>query len=221
MKCANHPRVDSVGQCAECGKPICSACRVELDHRSWCRDCLTRIVASRGAGARVHPGWRKLAAACLSLVPGAGHMFLGLIGKGFILMGLLVVTLFLVILYSDSTGMYWITAYLVPTLSVLFLSYAVFDAMAIADAQRSGREAAQAEDETMKTVWERILLNPRTLGWVVLLAGLVGILHLFSEPFSRWTLDLLSVSFPLNALVIPILLVVFGILLLKRSRKGR
>ena len=221
MKCANHPRVDSVAQCAECGKPICSACRVELDHRGWCRDCLTRIVASRGAGARVHPGWRKLAAALLSLVPGAGHMFLGLIGKGFILMGLLVVTVFLVILYSDSTGMYWITAYLVPTLSVLFLSYAVFDAMAIADAQRSGREAAQAEDETMKSVWEGILLNPRTLGWVVLLAGLVGILHLFAEPFSRWTLDMLSVSFPLNALVIPILLVIFGILLLKRSRKGR
>ena len=58
-------------------------------------------------------------------------------------MGLLIVTLFLVILYSDSTGMYWITAYLVPTLCVLFLCYAVFDAMAIADAQRSGREAAQ------------------------------------------------------------------------------
>ena len=70
-------------------------------------------------------------------------MFLGLIGKGFALMGLLIVTLFLIILYSDSTGMYWITAYLIPTLCVLFLSYAVFDAMAIADAQRSGREAAR------------------------------------------------------------------------------
>ena len=55
--------------------------------------CLASIVARRGAGTRVHPGWRKLAAACLSVIPGAGHMFLGLIGKGFALMGLLVVTL--------------------------------------------------------------------------------------------------------------------------------
>jgi hypothetical protein len=148
-------------------------------------------------------------------------MFLGLIGKGFALMGLLLVTLFLIILYSDSTGMYWITAYLVPALSVLFLSYAVFDSMAIADAQRSGREAAQSEDEMMKSVWERVLLNTRTLGWVVLLAGVVGVLHLFAEPFSRWTLAMLSMSFPLNALVIPVLLLVFGILLLKRSRKDR
>ena len=221
MRCANHPRVEAVGECAECGKQFCAACSVVLDHRTWCRDCLARMVAKRGTGSRVHPGWRKLAAACLSVIPGAGHMFLGLMGKGFALMGLLLVTLFLIILYSDSTGMYWITAYLVPALSVLFLSYAVFDSMAIADAQRSGREAAQSEDEVMKSVWERVLLNTRTLGWVVLLAGVVGVLHLFAEPFSRWTLAMLSVSFPLNALVIPVLLLVFGILLLKRSRKDR
>ncbi len=148
-------------------------------------------------------------------------MFLGLIGKGFILMGLLIVTLFLVILYSDSTGMYWVTAYLIPTLSVLFVSYSVFDAMAVADAQRSGRDPARAEDEMMSTVWERVLLNSRTLGWVVILAGVVGVLHLFAEPFSRWTLALLSVSFPLNALVIPVLLLIFGFVLLKRSRKEK
>jgi hypothetical protein len=117
--------------------------------------------------------------------------------------------------------MYWIIAYLIPTLSVLFLSYAVFDSMAIADAQRSGKEAARSEDEMMKSIWERVLLNPRTLGWVVLLAGVVGALHLFADPFSRWTLAVLSISFPLNALVIPVLLLVFGILLMKRSRKDR
>ncbi len=220
MKCVNHPRVESSASCASCGRPFCASCLVELDHRSWCRDCLSRIVARSGSGARVHPGWRKLAAACLSVVPGAGHMFLGLIGKGFVLMGLLLVTVFLVILYSDSTGMYWVTAYLVPALCVLFLSYSVFDAMAIADAQRSGRDAAQTEDETMKSIWERVLLNPRTLGWVVVLAGVVGILRLFSDWFSRWTLAMLSVSFPLNALIIPVLLLIFGVLLLRRSRKG-
>ena len=219
MKCANHPRVEAVVECVVCGRQFCAACSVELDHRSWCRDDLSRIVARSGSGTRAHPGWRKLAAGCLSIVPGAGHMFLGLIGKGFVLMGLLIVTLFLTILYSDSTGMYWITAFLVPTLCVLFVCYAVFDAMAIADAQRSGREPARSDDEMMKTVWERVLLNTRTLGWIVFLAGAVGVLHLFSEPFSRWTLALFSVSFALNALVIPVLLLVFGIVLLKRSRK--
>ncbi len=222
MKCVHHPRSEAVATCADCGKPICAACAVTLDERTWCRDCLTRIVAKTGAGARVHPGWRKLAAALLSIIPGAGHMFLGLIGKGFVLMGLLIVSIFLIILYSDATGMYWMTAYLIPTLGVLFLSYAVFDAMAIADAQRSGRETPIAEnDDTMKAVWERVLLNRRTIGWVILLAGVIGLLHIFSEPVARWTSAWLSVGFTLSALVIPVILLVIGILLLKRSRKEK
>lgn len=222
MKCANHPRSEAAATCAGCGKPICAACLVQLDERTWCRDCLSRIVAKEGAGARVHPGWRKLAAALLSIIPGAGHMFLGLIGKGFVLMGLLIVSIFLIILYSDATGMYWMTAYLIPTLGVLFLSYAVFDSMAIADAQRSGREPPLPDnDDTMKAVWEKVLLNRKTVGWVILIAGVVGVLRMVSEPFARWTQSWLSISFPLTALVIPVILLVIGVLLLKRSRKEK
>jgi hypothetical protein len=148
-------------------------------------------------------------------------MFLGLIGKGFLLMGLLFVTVFLVLLYSDATGMYWMIAYLLPTIGVLFLSYAVFDSMAIADAERSGREPPGADDDAMKMIWERVLLNRRTLGWVILLAGVVGVLRIFADPFSRWTMAMFSVSFPLAALVIPVVLLIMGILLLKRSRKEK
>jgi TM2 domain-containing membrane protein YozV len=221
MKCSNHPKIDASATCAGCGRPFCASCSIELDLRSWCRECLTRIVSKTGTGARVHPGWRKLAAALLSIVPGAGHMFLGLIGKGFALMGLLFATVFLVILYSDATGMYWMTAYLIPTLSVLFLSYAVFDVMAISDARRSGRDLPSTDDDTMKAVWERVLMNRRTGGWVLLVAGVVGVLHLFSEPFSRWTMAQFSVSFPIAGLVIPVLLLVLGIVLLQRSRKEK
>ena len=221
MKCSNHPHIEAKASCAECGRPFCADCNVELDQRSWCRECLSRIVAKTGTGARMHPGWRKLAAALLSIVPGAGHMFLGLIGKGFALMGLLISSVFLIILYSDSTGMYWMTAFLIPALGVLFLSYAVFDAMAISDARRSGREISSSDDDTMKTVWERVLMNRRVGGWVLLVAGVVGILHLFSEPFSRWTMAQFSLSFPIAGLIIPVLLLILGILLLKRSRKEK
>jgi TM2 domain-containing membrane protein YozV len=222
MKCVNHPRIEGTVTCAECGRSFCSECSVELDRRSWCRGCLTTIVAGSGDGARAHPGWRKLVAALLSIVPGAGHMFLGLIGKGFALMGLLILTVFLVILYADATGIYWLMAYLIPTLGVLFLSYAVFDTMSIADAERSGRPAGSPEDdETMKAVWERVLLNKRTTGWVLLAAGVVGVLRLFSEPFSAWTMTLMNVSFPLTALVIPVALLIIGIVLLKRGRQEK
>src|SRR5271157_4315574 len=206
MTCINHPKTEAAADCAECGRSFCAACIVELDQRSWCRDCLSRIVSGTGAGARVHPGWRKLAAALLSIVPGAGHMFLGLIGKGFALMGLLISSIFLVILYSDATGMYWMTAYLIPSLCVLFLSYAVFDAMAISDARRSGTELPAAGDETMKAVWEKVLMNRRTGGWVLVIAGFVGVLRIFSEPLNLWTRTVLAINFPVMGLVIPVIL---------------
>ncbi len=219
MTCINHPKAAAAADCAACGRPFCAACIVGLDQRSWCRDCLSRIVSRTGAGARVHPGWRKLAAALLSIVPGAGHMFLGFIGKGFALMGLLITSIFLVILYSDATGMYWMTAYLIPTLCVLFLCYAVFDSMAISDARRSGRELPATGDETMNAVWEKVLMNRRTGGWVLVIAGIVGILRIFSEPLSLWIRTVLAISFPVMGLVIPVILLVLGILLLQRSRK--
>ena len=105
MKCTNHPRVEAAAQCAECGKPFCA--RLHASSSTTGPGAATAFRGSwpqRGTGARVHPGWRKLAAALLSIVPGAGHMFLGLIGKGFALMGLLIVAVFLIILYSDATG---------------------------------------------------------------------------------------------------------------------
>jgi hypothetical protein len=226
MKCANHPKIEAQGSCTRCARPFCGTCAVDLEGRLWCKECLVHELTRAGAG-QVHPGWRKLAAGLLSIIPGAGHMFLGLIGKGFALMGLLLVSVFLVLLYSDATGMYWMTAYLVPSLGVLFLCYAVFDAMAIADARRAsaGRAAAESaasttDDPTMKAIWERVLLNPRTIGWVVLVGGVIGVLRLFSEPFGRWTSDILSVSVPITGLVIPIVLLILGILLLRRGRKG-
>ena len=146
-------------------------------------------------------------------------MFLGLIGKGFALMGLLISSIFLVILYSDATGMYWMTAYLIPTLCVLFLSYAVFDAMAISDARRTGRELPVTGDETMKAVWEKVLMNRRTGGWVLVIAGIVGVLRIFSEPLNLWIRTVLAINFPVMGLVIPVILLVLGILLLQRSRR--
>lgn len=219
MTCIHHPKNAAVADCVECGRSFCEACIVQLDQRSWCRDCLSRIVSRTGTGARVHPGWRKLAAALLSIVPGAGHMFLGLIGKGFALMGLLIASIFLVILYSDATGMYWMTAYLIPTLCVLFLCYAVFDCMAISDARRSGREMPATDDETMKAVWEKVFMNRRTGGWIMVIAGVVGVLRIFQEPLNLWTRTVLAISFPIMGLVIPVILLVLGILLLQRSRK--
>jgi len=220
MRCGTHPKAEVVAKCAGCRKPLCAECAVTVAGKAWCGECLARAVAPPPRGRR---DWRhsRLVAGLLSILPGVGHMYLGLIGKGFALFGLLAASVFLVILYSDSTGMYWMTAYLIPTLSVLFLSYAVFDSIAIAEALKAGKEPPEAIDAPMKAIWERVLLNRRTLGWVILVAGGIGVLHLFEEPLSALTKRALSVDFRVTALVIPLLLLAIGAWLLVKGRRER
>ncbi len=159
----------------------------------------------------------RLAAALLSLVPGAGHMYLGQIGKGFALMALLFASVFLVILYSGATGIYWITAYLIPTLCTLFLSYAIFDSIAIASAMREGRQPA--DDPTMQAIWERVLVSRRTIGWVLVVAGVVGLLQLLSEPVNELLRSSLGLDVPVTALILPVVLLVVGLRLLRRGAR--
>ena len=172
--------------------------------------------AQNGEARRLPSRW---VAGLLSIVPGAGHMYLGQIGKGFSLMGLLIVTIFVIVLYSSSTGQYWMTAYLVPTLSVLFLSYAVFDSLAIADALRSGRERRPEDDPVMQAVWERVLLNRRTIGWVLALGGAVGLLGIFARWLDALVRERLGIDLPLMSLVMPLVLLAIGVSLLVKGRR--
>ncbi len=80
--------------------------------------------------------------------------------------------------------------------------------------------APPAEDETMKAVWERVLLNRRTGGWVLVIVGAVGVLHIFSEPLNQLSAQWLKVLVPVTGLVIPVVLLLLGIVLLQKSRKG-
>ena len=170
------------------------------------------------AGSTAHSN--RWVAGLLSIIPGAGHMYLGLLGKGFSLMGIYFTLVFVVILYSSSTAMYWMTAYLVPTISVLFLSYAVFDALAIAEARRAGRERKADDDPVMSAVWERVLLNRRTFGWVLLSAGGIGLLALVARPLDALVRERLGIDLPIMSLVMPALLLAVGASLLRKGRRG-
>jgi TM2 domain-containing membrane protein YozV len=223
MTCANHPVKEAVASCNRCGKDLCDDCCLEIARQPWCRGCLEDLVAESRlpAGHPTHAAHRdsRLVAALLSIIPGAGHMYLGLIGKGFALMGLLISFVFLVVLYSDSTGMYWITAYLVPTISLLLMSYAIFDTLAIADALRSGRK--READPIMDSIAERVLLNRRAAGYTILIAGAIGVLDFFEKVLGATVRTYLGTEVPVTAIVVPLVLLAVGLRLLVKGRKAR
>lgn len=36
--CINHPAIEAVGRCKQCGKPFCSACRIQGPTGNFCSD---------------------------------------------------------------------------------------------------------------------------------------------------------------------------------------
>jgi hypothetical protein len=43
MKCEKHPEREAIGVCANCGKAICAECRVEIEDKNYCKDCVSEL----------------------------------------------------------------------------------------------------------------------------------------------------------------------------------
>jgi len=43
MKCEKHPEREAIGVCANCGKAICAECRVEIEGKNYCKDCVSEL----------------------------------------------------------------------------------------------------------------------------------------------------------------------------------
>ena len=86
MKCANHPQVDSVAYCGQCGRALCAECKREVRGMVYCENCLaTRLQSSPlpplgNLGSGQNPG----VALALGLIPGVGAIYNGQVLKGMI-----------------------------------------------------------------------------------------------------------------------------------------
>lgn len=40
MQCFNHPDMEAIGTCVNCGKAVCESCAVDVEGRLFCQQCL-------------------------------------------------------------------------------------------------------------------------------------------------------------------------------------
>ena len=86
MKCANHPEVDSVAFCGQCGRPVCTECRREVRGMAYCESCIAARLQAPGIprfpdhGVGPSPG----VALALGFIPGVGAIYNGQIAKALI-----------------------------------------------------------------------------------------------------------------------------------------
>jgi hypothetical protein len=174
LNCAYHLDRPVQAICSTCGRPICDLCAVDLSGQVYCKPCLE--VKVRKPARDIHSGARFL----LSLVPGVGHLYMGLVQRGMqFLLGWAAGWVLLTILFPPLLGV-WIP---------LAIFYSVFDAR---EAHLRLAQGLEVEDKgfvdpkTLQLQW-----NHRYVAYV-----LVGIGALIL--FNTLTEDVLRVLMPYN-----------------------
>lgn len=213
MKCVNHLETDAKLRCIQCGSPICEECITEVNGEILCSECNEKniIKATQDKIAVTNTGAVKKSfsgfwAFILSLFPGAGHMYLGLMNRGLQIMASFL-TIFVLMNFLYSSG------YLMP-LVVLVWFYSFFDCYHIKKSIRRGEEV----EDTLIYDMDISKFNLYHVGiGLVAVGGLILINETLLElSFSGIFRDTFRF---LRRIFLPLLLILGGLQLLRRSKK--
>lgn len=153
MNCAYHADQAVQGICSTCGRPICESCLVDLRGQVHCKACLE---------ARMHKPAREVVSFfrfVFSACPGLGHLYMGMMQRGFQMMvGGVLGGILIGMVFPPLLGLY------IPAL----IFFSIFDAR---EAHLRLLQGLEVEDKgfvdlkNWKGTW-----NPRYVGY-----GLIGI----------------------------------------------
>lgn len=221
MECKNHPGIQTEYICRKCGSPVCLQCTVGLNNDHYCKECLQILVE---ANSKVRPAYRKtgkskLLTFFLSIIPGTGHMYLGLMNKGLTMMCLFFASLFLVIMFSDVPAMSWFPGFFIPTLSIVFVFYSIFDSIETADRINSGDARSDTMSLEFEAVWRKLWDKKKLIGYVLVIMGFVSICNMFLSVFEEIFMKIFGIEISFTSLFLALSFVAFGIYLIRKSRE--
>ena len=56
MNCSNHGEREAVGMCVRCRKLICEECKVKINNKYYCKDCVTEMYSDNNANNNYYSG---------------------------------------------------------------------------------------------------------------------------------------------------------------------
>jgi|GEM_PF-1548075 len=204
MSCAFHPERTGLDVCSACGRRICAECGIQLNDEILCRACIEERIAPP---ERSINGPLRL---FLSLVPGLGHLYMGLFQRGLQLLGGTVLGAILLFL-------------LMPVLNVLFLPAMVF--FSLFDAREMHLRLLQEHEVADQGLVDlgalRDRWNPRYTAYVLIAGGALALYNVV-------VLQLIPLLFPLHARLVAevvrgvtlgLAALICGIVLLRRGER--
>lgn len=206
MNCAYHHDREVRGICCNCGRPVCDQCLVDLNGQPYCKNCLADRVRRP---KREINGFIRFA---LSVAPGVGHLYMGLINRGFqFFMGTAVGGIILGMIYPELLGLY------IP--AAIF--YSIFDAREIhlqIDQGATVEDKGLVDMKALSFQW-----NQRHIGYGLIALGGLAL-------WRNFTNELLRTFFPnqwwqirdaVNGITLGALAIIAGLWLLKRNSSNR
>lgn len=149
--CTIHPDRPIYGVCASCGRSACEECLVQLAGQMYCKTCLEAKI--KRPARKIHTLLRLV----LSLAPGVGHLYMGLLNRGFQLLIATFVGGFFLTFFHEALAAFW-TATLV--------AFSVFDAR---EAHLRFEQGAEVPDKVLVDV-SGVQFNQKWIAY-----GLIGI----------------------------------------------
>lgn len=209
MKCHNHPETETETTCNICQSPICEECTVTLGGKNYCTTCLeAKVHGGDESDTAVHQVFNSdfkpvqnnkrsaFSVLVLSLIPGGGYMYLGLMNRG--LQAL--VLFFLIIFVSTLTHL----ALLILALPVLMF-YAIFDAL-----QLAGRMRDDIPVEDLPLIDIHYGNGQNWLAYGLIALGVIALLNNYLPYVFDYQ--------PVQQLIAPVLIIALGGYLLARER---
>ncbi len=224
MNCVNHSDREGVNSCSYCGDRLCSQCSIDIDGRTICKRCISRLSTAIPPSAqrpvpplpprptapppapmyRGGPRPNRFFLFVLSMIPGANYMYLGLMKRG-----LFVMSTFFLCTYLASFGIYGFPAFglVIPVLVIT----SFFDGFNLR------RKMIEGEDvpDDISGILSFISNNKLLIGGVVVLLLGMNVLSDLSQFFRHgYTRGL-----PFSPMTIVLILVILFVVSKRKSKE--
>ncbi len=197
MKCHYHPEREAQYTCAECGKPICEECAHTDGVKALCKECYQTLGVKD-----VNKDYNKFWAFVFSLLPGAAHMYLGLMQRGFILMVIFLGLISLMNLFFIGP---------LPAFAFVILwFYSFFDAHHII-------KKVKNNEIVLDKPFFRLDIQFKSLhaAYGLLIVGSLSLLNVIFKDYVPW-----HVIYKIRTMLFPLLLIGLGAFILFRIKRA-
>ncbi|WP_066506688.1 B-box zinc finger protein [Abyssisolibacter fermentans] len=221
MKCYKHDKSDAQYRCLNCGRPICKECSINYKDQIICDECYKELINNENkqkinlskkeeytSEARVH--YSSFMIFITSFIPGAAHMYMGLMNKGIQLLALFALC---IALGGE------IDFLILGAGAVIIWFYSFFDAHHVKKKIFMG---IKVQDENVLNIDMNFVrsLNKKKVGLgLVIFGGYVLLKNILSIIRRIFDFNFLyTLTYSIEKSIIPILLIVLGLLFIKRAK---